>query len=41
MDYAQRLGLVLELANLRGSTLTAQMKALGIPKHLYSEADQQ
>lgn len=35
MDYAQRLGLVLELAHLRGTTLEAQMKTLGIPQYTY------
>ncbi len=35
MDYAQRLGLVLEFARLRGTTLEAQMKTLGIPQYTY------
>jgi hypothetical protein len=35
MDYAQRLGLVLELARLRGTTLESQMKTLGIPQYTY------
>ena len=35
MDYAQRLGLVLELARLRGTSLEAQMKTLGIPQYTY------
>ena len=35
MDYAQRLGLVLELARLRGMSLEAQMKTLGIPQYTY------
>ncbi len=35
MDYAQRLGLVLELARLRGTSLESQMKTLGIPQYTY------
>ncbi len=35
MDYAQRLGLVLELAHLRGTSLESQMKTLGIPQYTY------
>lgn len=35
MDYAQRLGLVLELAHLRGTSLEAQMKTLGIPRYTF------
>jgi hypothetical protein len=35
MDYAQRLGLVLELARLRGTSLETQMKTLGIPQYTY------
>ena len=35
MDYAQRLGLVLELAHLRGTSLETQMKTLGIPQYTY------
>ncbi len=35
MDYAERLGFVLELAHLRGTSLEAQMKTLGIPQHAY------
>lgn len=34
-DYAERLGQVLELARLRGTSLEAQMKALGIPQYTY------
>ena len=34
-DYAQRLGFVLELARLHGTSLEAQMKALGIPQYSY------
>ena len=33
MDYSQRLESVLELARLRGTTLEAQMKTLGIPPY--------
>ena len=33
MDYSQRLESVLELARLRGTTLEAQMKSLGIPPY--------
>ena len=33
MDYARRLESVLALARLRGTTLEAQMQALGIPQH--------
>ena len=35
MDYAQRLGFVLELSRLHGISLEEQMKALGIPRHTY------
>lgn len=35
MDYAQRLGVVLELAHLRGTSLEAQMETLGIPQYTY------
>ena len=35
MDYAQRLSFVLELAHLRGTSLEAQMKTLGIPQYTY------
>ena len=35
MDYAERLGHVLELARLRGTSLEAQMKTLGIPQYTY------
>ena len=35
VDYAQRLDGVLQLARLRGTSLEAQMQALGIPQHSY------
>ena len=35
MDYAQRLGFVLELSRLHGISLEEQMKALGIPQYSY------
>ncbi len=34
-DYAERLGHVLELSRLRGTSLEAQMKSLGIPQYTY------
>lgn len=33
--HARRLGYLLELADLRGTTLDAEMKALGIPQRSY------
>ncbi len=35
MDFAQRLDRVLQLARLRGTSLEAQMQALGIPQYSY------
>lgn len=35
MDYAQRLGFVLELSRLHGISLEEQMKVLGIPQYSY------
>ncbi len=35
MDYAQRLGSVLELSRLHGISLEEQMKTLGIPQFSY------
>ena len=35
MDYAQRLGLILELSHIHGISLDAEMKTLGIPRYSY------
>lgn len=35
MDHARRLGLILELAHLRGTSLETQMRELRFPRHLY------
>lgn len=37
MNHARRLGLVLELARLRGTSLEAQIQELRFPRHLYEQ----